>query len=176
MVLFASYSGSLGGAERLLLDWVTAIDGERCLACPEGALADAARVSAVRVFPVRARSLELRRAPYERVLASARLAAHARDLHRLAANLDPELVVAWGMRSAIALMLGRHAGRRWPVAFQHNDLLPGPLVGAVVRAAAARGHRDRPLAGRRLRSRPSWDVGREGPCRAPGNRPRPLRA
>ena len=48
----------------------------------------------------------------------------------------PELVIAWGMRSAIACLLGPRLP--CPVVFQHNDLLPSPLVGRVVRAAAAR--------------------------------------
>jgi GT2 family glycosyltransferase len=39
------------------------------------------------------------------------------------------------MRSALALWLGR-ARPRAPVVFAHNDFVPGPVIGALVRAAA----------------------------------------
>src|SRR5438552_182217 len=38
MVLFVSYAGVLGGAERLLLDFSAGLDTTRVLACPEGPL------------------------------------------------------------------------------------------------------------------------------------------
>jgi N-acetylglucosaminyl-diphospho-decaprenol L-rhamnosyltransferase len=67
--------------------------------------------------------------------AAVRLALHARELHELAVGLDPELVVAWGMRTAIAAAL-------WPLpcpmVFQHNDLVPDGPAGSAVRAAATR--------------------------------------
>lgn len=135
MVLFTTYAGALGGAERLLVDWAGALAGERCLACPEGALAEAARAAGLRVFPMRTRSMRLRAGVSGRVRASIALVAHGRELRQLVTTLDPELVVAWGMRSAIALSLGPP---RVPIAFQHNDMLPGPLIAAVVRAASAR--------------------------------------
>jgi GT2 family glycosyltransferase/glycosyltransferase involved in cell wall biosynthesis len=133
VVLFASYSGSLGGAERLLIDWAKGLESERLLACPEGALANAARASGLRVLPLRARSLELRSGP---LLASVRLAGYARELRRLVADLEPDLVVAWGMRPAIALLLG--PSLPIPVVFHHNDLLPGRWIGRAVRTAARR--------------------------------------
>ena len=140
MVLFASYSGALGGAERLLIEWARGLDDEPCLACPEGPLALAARAARLRVFPVRARSLDLRASPHDRVLAVARLASHARELASLVDSLEPDLLVAWGMRSAIArLVLGRTSHGGGPsVAFHHNDFAPGPLVAWLVRRAAAR--------------------------------------
>jgi GT2 family glycosyltransferase/glycosyltransferase involved in cell wall biosynthesis len=136
VVLFASYSGSLGGAERLLIDWATAVPGEPWLACPEGPLASAARARGLRVLPLQQRSIRLRAGLRGRVAASIALAAHASELRRLASNLDPELVVAWGMRPAVALLIGRTV--RAPMAFQHNDMLPGPAIAALVRAAATR--------------------------------------
>jgi GT2 family glycosyltransferase/glycosyltransferase involved in cell wall biosynthesis len=133
VVLFVSYSGVLGGAERLLVDYASCWPGTCALACPPGPLADAAAAAGVHVFPRPRRSLVLRGSPRERLNAAARLAAHALEVRALARSLDPDLVVAWGMRSAIASML---AGVRY--AFHHNDLLPGPLVGMLVRSAAAR--------------------------------------
>jgi GT2 family glycosyltransferase/glycosyltransferase involved in cell wall biosynthesis len=131
MILFVSYSGAFGGAERLLVDYASALRGDRWLACPEGPLAAAARAAGLRVFPLPARSLSLRGRRGEPAVAAVRLAAHARELRALAADLDPELIVAWGMRTAIAALA---AGR--PYVFGHNDLVPGPLVGAAVRRAA----------------------------------------
>jgi GT2 family glycosyltransferase/glycosyltransferase involved in cell wall biosynthesis len=139
-VLLISYSGALGGAERALVDFATALEGECCLGCPEGALASWARSAGIRVFPLREHRLDLRATPGERLRAARRLAAHAREARALVRGLAPDLVIACGMRSAIALLL---FGRRLPapVVFQHNDMLPGPLVGGIVRAAAARADR-----------------------------------
>ena len=145
MVLFASYSGALGGAARLLIDWAAALDDEVCLACPEGPLARAATAAGLRLLPLRARSVELRASLGDRALAAGRLVGHAAELRRLVESLDPELLVAWGMRSALAWLLlgGADRGRRGTAArpavvFHHNDFLPGPTIGHLVRAAAAR--------------------------------------
>ncbi len=140
MVLLTSYSGALGGAERLVIEWAGALDEDVCLACPEGGLAALARERGLRVVPVRERSLDLRASPRDRALSAWRLRAHARELRTLVDSLDPELLVAWGMRSAIAwLLLARTSGDGRPrVVFHHNDFLPGPAIGRLVRAAAAR--------------------------------------
>lgn len=135
MILVASYSTAIGGAERLLVDFVSALDGERAIACPDGPVAGAARAAGLRVLPVRPRPLALRSAPASAVR---HLAGHALELRRLMQALAPELVIAWGMRSALACRL---AGVSAPLIFQHNDLLPGPALGAVVRSAAARADR-----------------------------------
>lgn len=136
MVLFVSYSGVLGGAERLLVDIAGGLPQAPALACPEGPLADAARAAGLPVFALTARAVELRGRPAERTRAAQHLAAHAREVRRVVRALGPELVIAWGMRSAIACTLGGALGR--PVVFHHNDLLPGAAVGGLVRAAAAR--------------------------------------
>jgi glycosyltransferase involved in cell wall biosynthesis/GT2 family glycosyltransferase len=145
VVLFTSYSGALGGAERLLIGWATALELEVCLACPDGPLADAARARGLRVLPLRRRGLDLRASLTDRVLSASRLAGHAHELRRLVVTLDPELVVAWGMRSALACLLGPawsgrlgSASGRPAVAFHHNDFLPGRTIGRLVRIAAAR--------------------------------------
>jgi len=132
MRLVISYSGVLGGAERALVELADTLGADSCLACPPGALADAARTRGLRLFVLQERRLELRG---QRILAAARLTAHAREIRALIDSLDPELVVAWGMRSGLALWLVR-ARRRAPIVFAHNDFLPGPVIGALVRAAA----------------------------------------
>jgi GT2 family glycosyltransferase/glycosyltransferase involved in cell wall biosynthesis len=134
--LFVSYSGGSGGAERILLDLAPALDGEVFLACPEGSLAFRARALGLRVVPLRERRLNVRTSPRDRVLAPLRLVAHGREARRLIAEIDPDLVVSWGMRTALATI---GAGRsRVPLVFQHNDLLPPGLAGRLVRAAARR--------------------------------------
>ena len=89
MRLLISYSGVLGGAERALVDFADALGTDTCLACPPGAHADAARARGLRVFVLPDRGLELRG---QRVLAAARLAAHARETRALIEALEPELV------------------------------------------------------------------------------------
>jgi N-acetylglucosaminyl-diphospho-decaprenol L-rhamnosyltransferase len=135
-VLMISYSGALGGAERILLDCAGALAAERNLACPEGELACAARARGIRVLALPARSIALRGSQMEPVRAFGRLAAHGREARRLIGDLDPDLVLAWGMRSALACLAGRSSGA--PIVFQHNDLLPGPLITRAVRLAASR--------------------------------------
>jgi GT2 family glycosyltransferase/glycosyltransferase involved in cell wall biosynthesis len=136
--MFVSYSGRFGGAERLLLDCAPALDGERVLACPPGPLADAARAAGLRVIPLREHALELRGSPAQPARAALRLAAHGAEARRLVRDLRPELLIAWGMRSAIALAGPLGDARPARTVFQHNDLLPGPGVARAVRAAAAR--------------------------------------
>jgi len=140
VVLFVSYAGIWGGAERLLVQFAGAPRGEICLACPDGPLARAGRDAGLRVFPLREHALEVRATLGDRVLSAARLTGHAVEIRTLIRDLDPDLVVAWGMRSALAcLATARSGGRTGPVVvFQHNDLLPGGIISALVRAAAAR--------------------------------------
>src|SRR5947209_15276652 len=126
MILFISYSGLFGGAEHQLVEVATALPGERGLACPEGALAQAAEEAGLRVFPSAARSLRVRGGLRRRAAAVANLSGHALDVRRLTRSLDPELVIAWGMRSAIACRLALRGGARGAtLLFQHHDLLPG---------------------------------------------------
>jgi N-acetylglucosaminyl-diphospho-decaprenol L-rhamnosyltransferase len=136
VVLFVSYSGEFGGAERLLVEFAGGPDANSVLACPQGALERRARARGLTVITLRERSLNLRATIADRLLAPARLAGHALELRRLVAALRPELVVAWGMRSAIACMLPPRLS--CAVVFQHNDLVPGPWIGAIVRAAGRR--------------------------------------
>ena len=136
MVLIVSYSGAWGGAERLLIDWAPGLADDLCLACPPGKLAKAAQRAELRVFPIPSRSLVLRGGAGPASRAAANLAAHAREIHRLTESLDPDLLVVWGMRSAIAACAGRRV--RCPVLFHHNDFLPAGPAGALVRRAARR--------------------------------------
>jgi N-acetylglucosaminyl-diphospho-decaprenol L-rhamnosyltransferase len=140
LILCVSYSGAFGGAERVLIQFASGLSTGRAptevsVACPEGPLASAARTADLRVFPLPQRSLEVRGTGRDRLLGPVRLADHARELRRLSSDLDPDLVIAWGMRTAIA-SLGVAADRGLVVA--HHDLVPGRLIGAAVRRAAGR--------------------------------------
>ena len=50
-VLLISYTGLIGGAERALLTFAQSLDGERWLACPDGPLAQAGRITACASLP-----------------------------------------------------------------------------------------------------------------------------
>jgi glycosyltransferase involved in cell wall biosynthesis len=123
-VLIASYSGVLGGAERVLLDCATRLGRPVTVACPEGALAAALRTAGVAHTPIPARPLRL--GPRH----AAGIAGLARDLRR---RREPAFV-AWGARAVLATALVR---RSPPWLAVHHDLL-SPAVRAAVRAATRR--------------------------------------
>jgi glycosyltransferase involved in cell wall biosynthesis len=110
---------------------------EPSLACPPGPLAAAAEERGIPVEPLSERPLELRRGPRDRVASPVRLAAHAREVRAQVASLRPDLVIGWGMRSALAAAAAlRRAEPRPAFLFHHHDFLPGPLIARAVRAAA----------------------------------------
>ncbi|MEA2147286.1 MAG: N-acetylglucosaminyl-diphospho-decaprenol L-rhamnosyltransferase [Solirubrobacteraceae bacterium] len=135
MVLFVSYTGLFGGAERLLLDLARGLPHECAVACPDGPLAQAVTARGLRTFPLPTGELRLRGAVAGRALAD--LGGYALALRRLVRALEPELVVAWSMRPLLAAVTLHGAAGR-PLAFQHNDFLPGPGLGILIRRAAAR--------------------------------------
>jgi N-acetylglucosaminyl-diphospho-decaprenol L-rhamnosyltransferase len=142
LTLAVTYAGLLGGAERTLLDLTRTLPGGLVLACPEGALAERARGEGVRVVTLRARPLELRGGVAERVIAGRELAGHARDVRRLVREVGPDLLLAWGMRSAIVAPAAAAAlDRRPAVLVRHVDFLPGPSIARLTRAAVARADR-----------------------------------
>ncbi len=133
-----SYSGVLGGGERLLLDVATGLPEPPELAVPEGPLAEAARTRGLGVFELRERSLVVRASARDRLAAPARLMGHAAELRALVATARPDAVIAWGMRTGIAMSAALASGPSVPMLFQHHDLLPGPVVARAVRRATAR--------------------------------------
>ena len=102
MLLALSYADVLGGAERVLLDVVPALEDECWLACPPGALADAATARGVRVIELRERDLQLRGGLRRRASAVIELLDYAREARALAGSLHPDLVIAWSMRPLLA--------------------------------------------------------------------------
>lgn len=136
--LFVSYTSLLGGAERILLDDAAALAGPVALACPEGPLAERARAAGIEVATLAPRRAELRASARDRIATPLRVAAQARELRRIAARLEPRCVVASGMRALLSSSAALRGTRRHPLVFVHNDLLPSPLVGRAIRAAARR--------------------------------------
>jgi GT2 family glycosyltransferase/glycosyltransferase involved in cell wall biosynthesis len=133
VILFVSYSGLFGGAERMLLECAAGLPGEHVLACPEGSLADRARAAGMAVLTLPRRPLRLRGSAGRSVRAVTGLAGHAAEVRRLHRDLDAEVLIAWGMRSGLAArILPRSA--TW--ALEHHDFLPSGGVGRAVRAAA----------------------------------------
>ncbi len=134
--LLISFSAAMGGAERALLDFSGDPRLQSALACPDGPLAHSARDRGLTVYRLAPRSLLLRATTGTRFAAVHALVGHGREARGLIADLDPDVVVACGMRSALACLLGPPVGV--PVVFEHNDLLPGPAIARAVRAAARR--------------------------------------
>ena len=181
-----SYSGLLGGAERVLVEAAAGLEEPPLIACPAGPLAEAARRRGLGVLELRERSLELRRSPAERVAAAGRLAAQTAELRSLFRSTLPDTVVAWGMRAALSAFAAAPPGTR--LILQHNDLLPGPLIARALRRRARRAElvvvpshcvaRDLdPLGelGERLRVvSPGVDLERFRPAAAPVEEPRVL--
>lgn len=140
--LFISFSGELGGAERLLLEHAAGLAEPPGLACPPGPLADAARADGLTVEELRPRGLDLRASTADRVAMPLRLAGQGRELHAVLDRTQPRCVVAWNMRGlfvATAALAGRRRGPA--LVFSHNDFLPGPAIATAVRRAARRADR-----------------------------------
>lgn len=130
----------MGGSERILTDLAVGLaDADPVVACPEGGLADALRERGVRVFPLRRRRLELRASLRDRVAKPLRLAGQAAEVRELIAALRPSVLVGWGTRAAIECSVAvRTVDPQPALVFQNNDLLHGPGIARVARAAAAR--------------------------------------
>src|SRR5689334_6287306 len=94
-VLFASYAGVMGGAERALLDAAVRLGRPVVVACPDGPLAARLRDAGVPHAPVAERPLEIRH--------SAGVIGFAREVLALAREHRPAALVAWGDRAILAL-------------------------------------------------------------------------
>ncbi|MDA0182651.1 glycosyltransferase [Solirubrobacter phytolaccae] len=121
MILFASYAGVLGGAERVLLDCVTRLERPLRVACPEGPLADELRRAGIEHAPLEDRGLS------KSVSGTGGLAFELM-------KLKPETLVAWGAKAVMAAAIVP-AKRRVAV---HHDLFDAPALRGAVRATTRR--------------------------------------
>jgi len=136
--LFVSYSSLFGGAERVLLDCATGLESA-VVACPDGPLARNARDAGLIVVPLSRQRLELRGRIRDRAAATTRILRQAAEVRSAVRELRPDVVFGWNMRGLLVSVAARRGLRPRPaLVFQHNDLLPGPSIGRVVRAAARR--------------------------------------
>jgi glycosyltransferase involved in cell wall biosynthesis/GT2 family glycosyltransferase len=142
LTLAVTYAGVLSGADRTLLEFSRDLPGGLVLACPEGELAERGRGEGVQVVPLRARPLALHGGVAERLTAGRELAGHGRDVRRLVHELGPDLLLAWGMRTAIAAPAAAVAiDQRPAVLVRHVDFLPSPSIAHLMRAAVTRAER-----------------------------------
>jgi len=137
-LLFVSYSGVLGGAERILLDGATRLGEPVVLVCPDGPLAAQAHAAGLLVEPTPPRPLRLRAGPAAAARHAAGLAGLARDTARASRRHAPRAVIAWGARAILASALRRGGP---PLLAVHNDLIGGGPVAAAVRRTTARADR-----------------------------------
>jgi glycosyltransferase involved in cell wall biosynthesis len=138
-LLIVSYSGLLGGAERVLLDCATRLpqgsDREPVVvACPDGPLAAALRAAGLAHVRLPDRPLRLRGA---RVAHARALGALAREIAALSGRGRPQVLVAWGARAVLAAALVPRDSRP-PLLAVHHDLVASRAVAALVRAATRR--------------------------------------
>jgi len=132
-ILIHAFSGPLGGSERILLDLLRRMDRPAVLACPPGHLADCAEGDGVTVVRVKSRPLEARHGAAPAV-AAGHMLGHGREIRSLAKDLEPSMILSWGMRSAIA---ATSALKRLqiPLVAEHVDLLPSGPQGELARRA-----------------------------------------
>jgi glycosyltransferase involved in cell wall biosynthesis len=150
-VLFASYSGLFGGAERVLLDCATRLPRPAVIACPDGALAEAARAAGLAHDKIAAGPLRLRPAQtapaapdddavgalsttaalvaaYNAVRHTAGLARAAWDVGGAVHRTRPDALVAWGSRAVLAAAT---IPRRPPTVAVLHDIHRGAVRRAV---------------------------------------------
>jgi N-acetylglucosaminyl-diphospho-decaprenol L-rhamnosyltransferase len=142
LTLAVTYVPVLGGAQRSLLELTSGLPETLVLACPEGPLADRARAQSVRLIGLAAGPPGLGGGVTEWVVAGRALAAHGRDVRRLVREVEPDLLVAWGLHTAIVAPAAISGMQKRPALLaSHVDFLPGPAAARMARAAARRADR-----------------------------------
>ncbi len=134
-ILFASYSGLLGGAERVLLDCATRLPRPALVGCPEGELAEAVQAAGLRHARIAGGTLRLR--------ASSPGGGDAARPGGPAPAPDDDAVGALSTTAALraAVAAGRHAaglaGATWDVGGLVHRHRPAALVAWGSRAVLA---------------------------------------
>jgi glycosyltransferase involved in cell wall biosynthesis len=130
-VVIASYSGVLGGAERVLVDCATRLPRPAVVACPDGPLAEAVRAAGLAHEEIAGGTLRLRG---NGALHGAALARMAWEVGGLVHRRRPAALIAWSSRAALA---SAAIPRRPPLVSVVHDLQHG-AVAAAVKAALQR--------------------------------------
>ena len=133
LALFVSYTGGSWGSERLLADFAAGLEPPVAVACPPGPLAERLAEIGIEHVPVAQRTVDMRRSLRDRALTPARVLALGREVRAVVRARRPAVVVAWNSRGLLATRAARLDSR---VVFHQNEFVPGPLIGAAVRAAA----------------------------------------
>ena len=140
-ILIHSFSGVLGGSEKILLDLIRNAPMPLVLACPDGALADGAAAADIPVLRIKTRALESR-GGISPAKAGISIASYGKEVASIIRATSPSLEIAWGMRSAIGSLAARRRPgrtsaqlRKVPVVAQHVDLLPQGRQGDLARMA-----------------------------------------
>lgn len=120
-ILFASYAGVLGGAERVLLDCVTRLEHPLRVACPPGPLADELHAAGIEHVPLDDRGLK-------------RSIAGTAGLTVELTLMRPRTLVAWGAKTVMAAAAVPNA-RRIAV---HHDLFDSSSLRGALRATTKR--------------------------------------
>ena len=137
MNLFVTYSGALGGAERLLVDSPPQRPESAAWRARRAPLADAAAAAGIRVFTLHRGRLELRGRRREPALAAARPRSPTRgSCGGWLATCDPDLVVACGGCARRWRRCARRAHLAVTVSRAQRPA-PRPAVGRAVSCAAA---------------------------------------
>ena len=169
-VLIASYSGVLGGAERVLLDCATRLPRPVLVACPAGPLADAVNSAGLAHAEIAGGALRLT------ARHAGGLARMAWEVGGLAHRRRPAALVAWSSRAVLALAA---IPRRPPTVAVLHDIHHDALRTAV-HTAAKRADRivaaSRAVAGELDAAilHPGVDLGAFSPTPPPEGPPRAL--
>jgi glycosyltransferase involved in cell wall biosynthesis len=122
-ILFASYAGVLGGAERVLIDCVTRLKRPLKVACPPGPLAEELHAAGIEHVPLEDRGLK-------------RSMSGTAGLTVELTLLRPGTLVAWGARTVLAAAA---VPCRKRIAV-HHDLFDSPALRGALRATTKRAH------------------------------------
>jgi len=120
-ILFACYSGVLGGAERVLIDCVTRLERPLRVACPPGPLAEELRQAGIEHVRLKDRGLR-------------KSAAGTLGMTYELTRMRPKTLVAWGAKAVMAAA-GVPNTRRVAV---HHDLFDSAALRGAVRATTTR--------------------------------------
>lgn len=135
-ILYLNHTGQMSGGERSLLLLLRGLPDELIpvLACPDGALAAAARVAQVPCTHITGTAGSLKLHPVYTPIAVRELSRAALEVRRTCAELGVELVHANSIRAGLIAAFARRLGAPPAVAHIRDVLPPGAVSSATLRA------------------------------------------